>query len=97
MQYFFAGFIMNDDNVKLLGNLFIRNREEMDIDNVENVASFDEDYLVLNSKLGRITVEGRGLVIEELNSDNGKIRIRGTIDLVQFSGGSKKGKRGLFA
>ena len=88
---------MSDEAVKKIGNLFLKNREELDIDGVCNIASFEEDYLVLNSKLGKITVEGAGLVIEDLSHESGKIKVRGVINAVIFSTDTKKNKRGVFS
>ena len=86
-----------DEGLKRMGNLYLRNREELDIDGVINISGFDEDYLVLNSKLGKITVEGVGLVVEDLNHDSGKIKVRGIINAVIFSADGKKNKRGVFS
>ena len=88
---------MNDEALKGIGSIYLKNREELDIDNVKNIASFDDDYLVLNSKLGKIIVEGSGLVIEDLSSESGKIKIRGTVNALIFSSEGKKNKRGVFS
>lgn len=88
---------MNDEAIKRIGNVYLKNREELDIDNVKNIATFDDDYLVLNSKLGKIIVEGSGLVIEDLSSESGKIKIRGTVNALIFSSEGKKNKRGVFS
>jgi len=88
---------MTEEVNKLLGNVTIKNRESLEIDNVENISSFDEEYLSLNSKLGKIIIEGHHLRVEDLNRETGKIRISGTVDAVVFSDERKRPRKGLFS
>ena len=88
---------MAEDNNRKVGNVTVKNREELEIDNIINISAFDENYLTLNSKLGRITVEGRDLRVEDLNHDTGKIKVRGTVNAIVFADDTKRTKRGIFS
>jgi sporulation protein YabP len=76
------------------GNINIKNREEIVVDGAENILSFEDYSLVIMTSLGKLTVEGEGMVIESLNNESGKIKIKGRISGIYYSE-SKKG-RGFF-
>jgi sporulation protein YabP len=76
------------------GNINIKNREEIVVDGAENILSFEDYSLVIMTSLGKLTVEGEGMVIESLNNESGKIKIKGRISGIYYSEG-KKG-RGFF-
>lgn len=46
---------------------------------VDNIASFDEGYILLDTSSGRVSVEGNDLKIESLSKDDGNILIKGDI------------------
>jgi sporulation protein YabP len=60
---------------------------------VINVESFDEEYLYISTKLGNIGIEGKGLKIESLTKEDGKILITGEIKGIFYY--EEKPKRGI--
>ena len=74
--------------------LVISNREKLTVNGVINVESFGEDYLILNTTLGELTVEGEDLKIESLTKENGEILIVGKIDGMFYK--SEKSEKGFF-
>ena len=74
--------------------LVINNREKLTVNGVMNVESFGEEYLVLNTALGELTVEGSGLKIESLTKDSGEIFIVGKISSLYYK--DQKSEKGLF-
>ena len=76
------------------GNLTLQNREALTVDGAENVLSFEEDSLVVMTSLGRLTVEGEGMVIESLVKETGRIIVRGKISAIYYT--DKKKTKGLF-
>ena len=60
--------------------LTIRNRDRLELDGVINVEGFGEEYLILSTALGELTVEGSDLKIESLTKENGEILIIGKIN-----------------
>ena len=65
--------------------LTIKNKKSSTLDGVENVEGFDENYVVLSTTAGRISVEGQGLKIQSLSQQNGEIHIVGDIAAVYYS------------
>lgn len=72
----------------------INNREKLVINGVLNVESFGEEYLVLNTSLGEVTVEGEDLKIESLTKENGEILIIGKINGFFYK--DEKSEKGFF-
>ena len=60
--------------------LTIRNRDRLELDGVINVEGFGEEYLILSTAIGELTVEGSDLKIESLTKENGEILIIGKIN-----------------
>ena len=63
-----------------LYQITITNRKTLTLNGVLSVDSFGEDYLVLCTSLGELTVEGENLKIESLSKENGEIFIVGKIN-----------------
>ena len=72
-------------------------RKSVEIDNVLSVRAFDEDGVLLETPLGKISVEGSELKIENFEKASAKILISGNIIGVFYLEKSQKKKgRGLF-
>ena len=76
------------------GVLTLTDRKIFKMDGVIDIAAFDEECVLLNTEIGRITVEGNGLKIECL-SENGDILIKGNISGI-FCADVKNGRKGIF-
>ena len=55
----------------------IDNRETLRLNGVINIEGFGEEYLILNTSLGELTIEGENLKIESLIKESGEILIVG--------------------
>ena len=72
-------------------------KKSVEIDNVLSVRAFDEDGVLLETPLGKISVEGSELKIENFEKASAKILISGNIIGVFYLEKSQKKKgRGLF-
>lgn len=76
------------------GNITIKNREELMLDGAESILSFDDYSLVVMTTLGKLTVEGEGMVIDSLVKETKKIIVRGKILGLYYSDNKKS--KGLF-
>ena len=63
----------------------IIDREELHLNQVLHILRFDEESVTLMTTHGKVLVEGKELVIENLNHESGNILIKGTIFSVFFS------------
>lgn len=55
-------------------------RKRMDLTGIEEVETFTEDQIILESSLGMISIEGKNLKIESFSTENGQLKIIGEID-----------------
>lgn len=62
---------------------------------VNDIAGFDEDCVILDTTMGRITVEGKEMKIESLTKEGGNILIKGDISGI-FCSDTPAKKKGLF-
>ncbi len=64
--------------------LRILDRNQLHVDGISNVVSFDSERIELNGILGGIIVEGEDLSIAALNLDQGQVAIEGQICAVAY-------------
>ena len=74
--------------------LTINNREKLSMNGVINVEGFGEEYLLLNTAIGELTIEGSDLKIESLTKENGEIVILGKINGLFYR--EEKSEKGFF-
>ena len=73
-------------------NLMLENREKLLIQGVQQVESFDEESIQLDTLLGVLVIWGRGLHIDRIDDQNGEVAVTGEIvallyDETRFKGG----------
>lgn len=64
--------------------LYMEDRTNLSIDCINNVVSFDNECIELNSNTGGISILGEGLKIDALNLDQGKVLISGKIASIAY-------------
>ena len=94
MQMLFLGVLMEKLPALINGNLSLKNREELCVDGVEGIISFEEYSLVVKTNLGKLTVEGEGMVIDSLVKETGRIAVKGKISGIYYSDNKKS--KGFF-
>ncbi len=82
---------MNSDERIFKQKLTLTDRRDLDIDSVEGISAFDESYIYVLTKAGKLTIEGRDLKIDDLNKDSGKMHVTGEISGIYYSEESKRG------
>lgn len=71
----------------------LENRKELSLTGIENIVSFDENFVVLDGSDSTITVEGEGLQILKMDTDSGEISISGKINGLFYSDKNRGAKR----
>ena len=66
-------------------SLSLTDRRRLTVSGVEDVESFDEDAVVLDTNGGTLTVRGSGLKIEKLSLDGGELVVEGRIDSLDYA------------
>jgi len=79
-----------ENNLQKNQNLSIINMKILTMNGVIDIAAFDEEYILLDTSVGNVSIEGNNLKITSLSSDNGEIIIHGDISGFYTS---PKGKR----
>lgn len=69
-------------------------REELSIDGVMNLGSYDEKEVSMETGQGMMVVRGDGLNVKQLNLQDGKIVIEGNIRGINYED-ARKERRGL--
>jgi len=89
----------NNMSMSIMQNIVLENREKLTISGVNDVLSFDDQIVILETQLGLLTVKGENLRINKLSIDNEEVIIEGEINNLSYSekelerkGGSLLGK-----
>ena len=79
-------------------NIYMENREKLNISGVKDVLSFDDQMVILETELGLLTIKGDNLRINKLSIDTLDVSIDGTINTLIYSDSSsdKKGGKNRF-
>ena len=74
--------------------LEIQNRQSGIVTGIEDVVSFDENQVILDTDMGLLTVKGKDLHISRLTLEKGEVDIDGTIDSLVYSSNENYRKSG---
>ncbi|MBQ7311966.1 MAG: hypothetical protein IJW81_00095 [Clostridia bacterium] len=76
--------------------LFSRGR--MELTGIEEVESFTDEQITVESSLGMIAIEGKNLKIESFRTECGSLIVNGEFDSLYYYGKQENGeKRGIFS
>ena len=79
-------------------NITLLSRQRAEISGVKEVGAFSDTGITLETTLGMLAIEGKGLKIESFSAEKGELYINGTFDGMYYFG-KKTGeeKRGIFS
>ena len=78
----------------VIQNLILENREKLSVSGVNDVLSFDDQVIIVETELGLLTIKGENIRINKLSIDTSDVSIDGTINTLIYSD-SNIDKRGL--
>lgn len=79
-------------------NIILENRRKASISGVEEVDSFDETEMIIQTNMGTVSLRGENLHINKFNVDTGELVIEGDVDELIYHDESGYGKKsGLFS
>jgi len=73
----------------------LKNRQDLAVDGVISVESFDDQEVIIETEEGLLIVRGENLHVNQLNIDAGKLNVNGTISTLEYLGSSSH-KSGFF-
>ena len=65
-------------------HLILEDRERLTVSGVEEVESFDENTIVMETAQGVLIVRGEGLHIEKLSLDGGDLKVEGMVESLSY-------------
>lgn len=74
--------------------LTLIDREEMTVDGVLNLGSYDEREIVMETEQGILQIKGDSLNIKQLNLEKGSIIIEGVVKMLSYDD-EPRAKKGL--
>jgi len=77
-------------------HLILEERERLTVSGVEDVQSFDETTIVMETNRGILIVRGEGLHIEKLSLDGGDLKVEGNIESLNYEESARE-RGGLLA
>ena len=80
-----------EENVFDTQNVIIESRKKLNLSGIKDVLSFDEETLLLDTILGKMTVKGERLHIESFNTETGELVSDGKIHAVVYMSDAKNG------
>lgn len=75
-------------------HLILEDRENLTVSGVEEVESFDENTIVMETAQGLLIVRGEGLHIEKLSLDGGDLKVEGMVESLSYE--ESRQRRGGF-
>ena len=72
-------------NTGVIQNLILENRGKLSISGVNDVLSFDDQVVMLETELGLLTVKGENIRINKLSIDTSEVIIEGDISYLAYS------------
>ncbi len=75
-------------------HVILEGRESLSVSGVEEVESFDENEIVMDTVKGRLVIRGEELHIEKLSLDGGDLKVEGSVDSLTYE--EDAGDRGGF-
>jgi len=79
-----------EENFVGVQNVIIENRKSLNISGVKDVSNFDDETILLDTELGRMTVKGEGLHIESFNANTGDLTATGKVHAVVYMSDAKQ-------
>ena len=88
--------INTQNNSGVVQNLILENREKLSISGVNDVLSFDDQVVIIDTELGLLTVKGENLRINKLSIDTSEVIVEGDISALSYSEQNSDRERSSF-
>lgn len=72
-------------NSNIVQNLILENRAKLSVSGVNDVLSFDDQVVMVDTELGLLTVKGENIRINKLSLDTAEVIIEGEISSLSYS------------
>ena len=73
-------------NQNIVQNIVLENREKLNVSGVNDVLSFDDQVVMIDTELGLLTVKGENIRINKLSLDTSEVIVDGEIRIYMILG-----------
>lgn len=91
-----VGVKNNASMTGVIQNLILENREKLSVSGVNDVLSFDDQVIIMETELGMLTIKGDNLKINKLSIDTSEVIVEGKINNLAYSEHNTKSEGGIF-
>ena len=84
---------MNDTQTGKKHTLMLDNRRRLVLTGAVEVNGFNEDTVSVKTTAGTLIIKGAGLHIDRLDLETGDVTVNGTVNSMQYIGGSSSRSR----
>ncbi len=84
-----------EENIRRNHNAIIEDRKKITLTGIKDVLSFDEETVLLDTVMGKLTIKGAGLHIINFDTKSGDLSAEGKLYAFAYTGEEKSG--GLFS
>ena len=84
----------NSVKTGVIQNLILENRGKLSISGVNDVLSFDDQVVMIETELGLLTVKGEELRINKLSIDTSEVIVEGNISHLSYSEKNQEKSKG---
>ena len=81
------------ENISYNHSISISERKVVSITGVNKIESFDDEEFLIETTMGFLAIKGTGLEILRLDTKDGTISIKGTVDSLAYFENLKKGNK----
>ena len=74
--------------------LMLQTRSALRVSGIQDVVSFDENQVILDTDMGLLTMKGKGLHVSRLTLEKGEVDVDGTVDSLVYSSNESYRKTG---
>ncbi|EAX47250.1 MAG TPA: sporulation protein YabP [Petrimonas sp.] len=85
---------IDDKTPKWRHQITLVDREELTVEGVVGLGSYDEHEIIMETERGTLVIKGEGLDIKQLSLDKGNIMVEGVIKSLTYDEETKN-KKGL--
>ena len=78
-----------EESANVYQNVIIESRKKLNVSGVKDVTSFDDETILLETVLGKITIKGEDMRIVNFNNENGELSAVGKFDAVVYMSDQK--------
>ena len=72
-------------NTNIVQNLILENRGKLNVSGVNDVLSFDDQIVIIDTELGLLTIKGENIRINKLSLDTSEVVVEGEIFSLAYS------------